>query len=137
MIKDYVLKNIQPDGQGYNPRVLLLVFCGESRDQIRGVVGHIVNERTSGETIRGTYRHHVANKSGKITYFESAVLASPTQRAPARTEAYYASGGWRATWAGEGGGVLINQGPNNHGLAAVDVWDARERPRLLPFRPIS
>jgi len=30
-----------------------------------------------------------------------------------RTEAYYASGGWRATWRGEGGGVLINQCPHN------------------------
>ncbi len=29
-----------------------------------------------------------------------------------RTEAYYASGGWRATWRGEGGGVLINQCPH-------------------------
>ena len=29
-----------------------------------------------------------------------------------RTEAYYASGGWRATWAGEGGGVLMNQCPH-------------------------
>ena len=26
-----------------------------------------------------------------------------------RTEAYYTSGGWRATWRGEGGGVLLNQ----------------------------
>ena len=26
-----------------------------------------------------------------------------------RTDAYYASGGWRATWRGEGGGVLLNQ----------------------------
>ena len=26
-----------------------------------------------------------------------------------RTEVYYASGGWRATWCGEGGGVLLNQ----------------------------
>jgi predicted dehydrogenase len=26
-----------------------------------------------------------------------------------RTEAYYASGGWRATWKGEGGGALLNQ----------------------------
>ncbi len=26
-----------------------------------------------------------------------------------RTQAYYNSGGWRATWAGEGGGVLLNQ----------------------------
>ena len=29
-----------------------------------------------------------------------------------RTEAYYASGGWRATWSGEGGGVLMNQCPH-------------------------
>lgn len=30
-----------------------------------------------------------------------------------RTETYYRSGGWRATWAGEGGGVLMNQCPHN------------------------
>jgi predicted dehydrogenase len=30
-----------------------------------------------------------------------------------RTWSYYASGGWRATWSGEGGGVLINQCPHN------------------------
>jgi predicted dehydrogenase len=30
-----------------------------------------------------------------------------------RTEAYYASGGWRATWKGEGGGVLVNQCPHH------------------------
>ena len=30
-----------------------------------------------------------------------------------RTEAYYASGGWRATWGGEGGGILVNQCPHN------------------------
>lgn len=30
-----------------------------------------------------------------------------------RTWSYYASGGWRATWAGEGGGVLLNQCPHN------------------------
>ena len=30
-----------------------------------------------------------------------------------RTDAYYASGGWRATWRGEGGGVLLNQCPHN------------------------
>lgn len=30
-----------------------------------------------------------------------------------RTEAYYASSGWRATWKGEGGGVLMNQCPHN------------------------
>jgi predicted dehydrogenase len=30
-----------------------------------------------------------------------------------RTEAYYAGGGWRGTWKGEGGGVLLNQCPHN------------------------
>ena len=29
-----------------------------------------------------------------------------------RTQAYYNSGGWRATWAGEGGGGLLNQCPH-------------------------
>jgi predicted dehydrogenase len=30
-----------------------------------------------------------------------------------RTEMYYKLGSWRATWAGEGGGVLLNQCPHN------------------------
>lgn len=34
-----------------------------------------------------------------------------------RTQDYYNSGGWRATYAGEGGGVLINQCPHN-----LDLW---------------
>lgn len=34
-----------------------------------------------------------------------------------RTQTYYNSGGWRATWGGEGGGVLINQCPHN-----LDLW---------------
>lgn len=34
-----------------------------------------------------------------------------------RTQSYYDSGGWRATWAGEGGGVLLNQDPHQ-----LDLW---------------
>lgn len=30
-----------------------------------------------------------------------------------RTQKYYDSGAWRATWSGEGGGVLMNQAPHN------------------------
>lgn len=30
-----------------------------------------------------------------------------------RTQTYFDSGGWRATWSGEGGGVLLNQCPHN------------------------
>jgi nucleoside diphosphate kinase len=56
----------------------MLVFRGEDAvTKIRSVVGHIVNERTSGETIRDTYGDYIADKSGKVTYFEPAVLAPP------------------------------------------------------------
>lgn len=34
-----------------------------------------------------------------------------------RSQSYYNSGGWRATWAGEGGGVLLNQDPHQ-----LDLW---------------
>ena len=34
-----------------------------------------------------------------------------------RPNAYYASGQWRATWKGEGGGVLLNQCPHQ-----LDLW---------------
>ena len=34
-----------------------------------------------------------------------------------RSQCYYDSGDWRATWSGEGGGVLLNQCPHN-----LDLW---------------
>ncbi|WP_270170895.1 Gfo/Idh/MocA family protein [Paenibacillus sp. SYP-B4298] len=34
-----------------------------------------------------------------------------------RPQSYYDSGSWRATWAGEGGGVLLNQDPHQ-----LDLW---------------
>ena len=34
-----------------------------------------------------------------------------------RPQAYFDSGNWRATWSGEGGGVLLNQAPHN-----LDLW---------------
>ncbi|MBR3801967.1 MAG: TIM barrel protein [Clostridia bacterium] len=34
-----------------------------------------------------------------------------------RTQSYYDSGDWRATWSGEGGGVLLNQCPHQ-----LDLW---------------
>ncbi|MGN8842673.1 Gfo/Idh/MocA family protein [Bacillus sp. 522_BSPC] len=34
-----------------------------------------------------------------------------------RPQSYYDSGGWRATWSGEGGGVLLNQDPHQ-----LDLW---------------
>jgi len=34
-----------------------------------------------------------------------------------RSQSYYDSGIWRATWRGEGGGTLLNQNPHN-----LDIW---------------
>lgn len=34
-----------------------------------------------------------------------------------RTQDYYNSGGWRGTWRGEGGGILVNQCPHD-----LDIW---------------
>ncbi|MEC9491034.1 MAG: Gfo/Idh/MocA family oxidoreductase [Halanaerobiales bacterium] len=34
-----------------------------------------------------------------------------------RSQSYYNNGGWRATWEGEGGGVLLNQDPHQ-----LDLW---------------
>ncbi|GIN71956.1 oxidoreductase [Bacillus sp. J14TS2] len=34
-----------------------------------------------------------------------------------RAQSYYESGGWRATWKGEGGGVMLNQSPHQ-----LDLW---------------
>jgi len=47
-----------------------------------------------------------------------------------RTEAYYRSGSWRATWAGEGGGVLLNQCPHNLDLLQ---WICGQPQRVRAF----
>lgn len=51
-----------------------------------------------------------------------------------RTQAYYDSGDWRATWAGEGGGVLLNQAPHN-----LDLWQwiCGMPTRLMAFCPVG
>jgi nucleoside diphosphate kinase len=78
LIRKYVLAKLTPDTGGLRPRVLLLVFKGEEAVlKIRSTVGHIVNERTSGETIRDTYGDYVTDANGNSTYFEPAVLAPP------------------------------------------------------------
>jgi predicted dehydrogenase len=47
-----------------------------------------------------------------------------------RTQSYYDSGGWRATWEGEGGGVLLNQSPHNLDLLQ---WIAGMPKRVRAF----
>jgi nucleoside diphosphate kinase len=77
LIRDYVLKNFAGEVKGPRARVLLLVFRGsDAVEKVHNAVGHIVNERTSGETIRDTFGDYIADDSGKVTYFEPAVLSA-------------------------------------------------------------
>lgn len=81
LIRDYVLKKFSPDPNGVRQRVLLLVLRGEDAVlKTRTTVGHIVHERTSGETIRDTYGDYLV-ENGKVVYFEPAVLAAPDAEA--------------------------------------------------------
>jgi len=77
LIREYILKKLSPNAEGLRQRVLLLVLKGDDAVlKTRTVVGHIVNERTSGETIRDTYGDYLV-ENGKVVYFEPAVLAAP------------------------------------------------------------
>src|SRR5437762_9575722 len=77
LIRDYVLKNFTGKVNGQRPRVLLLVFRGaDAVEKIHRTVGHIVHERTSGETIRDTFGDYITDDSGKVIYFEPAVLTA-------------------------------------------------------------
>src|SRR2546428_13158200 len=77
LIRDYVLKNFSGEQNGQRPRVLFLVFRGaDAVEKVHAAVGHIVNERTSGETIRDTFGDYIPDSSGRVTYFEPGVLAA-------------------------------------------------------------
>ena len=51
---------------------------------------------------------HELVQGGEIGELSRTVLIA----AAVRTQKYYDSGAWRATWKGEGGGVLLNQAPH-------------------------
>jgi nucleoside diphosphate kinase len=77
LLRQYVLRNFTGVVRGQRPRVMFLVFRGEDAvAKTLHAVGHIVNERTSGETIRDTYGDYITDDNGAVTYFEPAVLAA-------------------------------------------------------------
>src|SRR6184192_1598778 len=77
LIRDYVLKNFTGKINGQRARTLMLVLRGEDAiEKIHRTIGHIVHERTSGETIRDTFGDYITDDSGKVIYFEPAALAA-------------------------------------------------------------
>ena len=103
LIRDYVLKNFAGSINGQRPRVLFLIFRGpDAVERIRRTVGHIVHERTSGETIRDTYGDYITDGSGKVTYFEPGVLAAFDSKAVERDLRLWAE------FSDRDGGILDN-----------------------------
>jgi predicted dehydrogenase len=100
----------------------------------RGI--HVLSEKPIGVTVKAIDRMiRAAERSGKVFSVMFQMRCDPERQAAKkliddgrigeiqrvnmimgwyRSQAYYDSGGWRGTWGGEGGGVLLNQAP--HGL---------------------
>ena len=77
-IRKYVLTHFSAKVAGTKRRVLMLIFRGEDAvKKLREVAGHILNERTFGETIRDTFGDYITDKEGRVIYFEPAVLTAP------------------------------------------------------------
>ena len=77
LIRKYILKNFTGEVNGQRRRALFLVLRGpDAVEKVHKAVGHIVHERTSGETIRDTFGDYITDDSGEVTYFEPGVLAS-------------------------------------------------------------
>src|SRR6266513_671787 len=75
LIREYVLKNFTGEKDGQHARVLFLIFRGpDAVERIHHVVGHIVHERTSGETIRDTFGDYITDDSANALYFEPGVV---------------------------------------------------------------
>src|SRR5438128_7691487 len=101
LIREYVLKNFTGKKNGQHPRVLFLIFRGpDAVEKIHHVVGHILNERTSGETIRDTYGDYITDDSGNVTYFEPGVLAAFDPKTVERDLKLWAE------FSGSDGGIL-------------------------------
>ena len=74
--------------------------------------------RASGKTFALMFNQRTNCLYRKMKEIMDAGLLGPMKRMNwiitdwYRSQAYYDSGSWRATWAGEGGGVLLNQCPH-------------------------
>ncbi len=101
---------------------------------------HVLTEKPSGiDTVHVRQMNEAAKKSGKVFGIMFNQRTNPLYQTLRRylqekklgeikrfiwivnnwyrSQSYYDSGDWRATWNGEGGGVLLNQCPHN-----LDIW---------------
>ena len=87
-----------------------VIEMNEIAKESNAVFGIMMNQRTN--CIYRKMREIV--KSGDLGEIKRTSLIITDWYRP---QVYYDSGDWRATWSGEGGGVLLNQCPHN-----LDLW---------------
>ena len=132
LIRDYVLKNFTGSINGQRPGALFLIFRGpDAVEKIHLTVGHIVHERTSGETIRDTYGDYITDDSGKVTYFEPGVLTSFDPKAVERDLKLWAE------FSDSDGGILdqITQFPSDAKIEKTLVLIKPDNFRFPNLRP--
>lgn len=86
LIADYVLRSYSPEPSSGKPRrVMMLLFEGEDAlRRIWEITGSATTQSLTGQTIRDTFGDYFRDADGQVSYFEPAVLASPSlQRASA------------------------------------------------------
>ena len=123
LIADYILRAYMPDAQTGRPhRVMLLLFEGE--DAIRKIwelTGNATLKSGSGQTIRDTYGDYIVDDTGRVSYFEPAVLVAPSrQRAEATLQLW-------ARYAARDGGIM-------HQAVDVPLGEGVER-TLVMLKP--
>ena len=87
-----------------------VIEMNEAAKEANVVFGIMMNQRTN--CIYRKMREIV--KSGELGEIRRTSIIITDWYRP---QIYYDSGDWRATWSGEGGGVLLNQCPHN-----LDLW---------------
>src|SRR4029078_762417 len=91
LIREYVLKNFTGEKNGQHARLLFLIVLGpDAVEKIHEVVGHILHERTSGETIRDTYGDYITDDSENVIYFEPGVVTEFEPRTAERDSKLWA-----------------------------------------------
>ncbi len=92
----------------YTRQVREMIAVSEEHPEV--VFGMMFNQRTN-PVYRKMYELVHSGKYGEIRRTNWLITNWY------RSQAYYNSSDWRATWAGEGGGVLLNQCPHQ-----LDLW---------------
>lgn len=91
----------------YTRQVRQMNAAAAASDRVFGIM---YNQRT----IKSHQQMRDLVQSGQIGEIKRVIYIITSWYRP---QSYFDSGGWRATWAGEGGGVLLNQCPHQ-----LDLW---------------